>query len=179
MQSVLTTSNTMNSNATCKPSASKENNANSLIDSTMGNDSQLQIVEEQVFVISSTQKARVYHTDGQFFLQLTKHAEGNDDDDADAIGITLDRAQFGELLKLSTQLIALAKAVEKRGEKVNTAYELGDGLRASVNWRFSGAVDLRMFWTNKDGEMKPSKRGIFYTMAAFIKLVNVLNSFVA
>jgi hypothetical protein len=131
----------------------------------------MDIEREQSFEITPFHNAIVFYEQGEFSLRLTKQQVDGEDV---LVALLLNSDQFNEFKKLFNHLKSLSRAVQMRGEKIDESFQLGDGLVVSVNWRFSGMVDLRYFWKTSSGELKPTKRGISYSAAAFELLAGVL-----
>jgi hypothetical protein len=143
-----------------------------LIRTAMENTQPLMISEdeEQVHYIGVEEKLKVrrFVQEQRKFLQLArKDAAG------EFTGLTLDEKQFEKLCCISNFLMAKLADVDKRGEKVATKVDLGDELMVTIDWRFPG-IDLRMFWTNSEGELKATRRGIHYTSDQFNELCVIL-----
>jgi hypothetical protein len=126
--------------------------------------------EEQVYFIGVGEKLKVrrFVHEQRKFLQLTKK-----DAAGEFNGLTLDEKQYEKLCFLSNFLIAKLADVDKRGEKVTTKIDLGEEIMVSIDWRYNG-IDLRMFWTNSEGDQKATKRGIHYNSDQFNELCAIL-----
>lgn len=127
-------------------------------------------VEEQVYDIGEKLQVRLFVQEGLKFFQLTRRDRAT----GEFAGITLDHGQYEKLRYNFKYLIAKLADVDKRGEKVMVKVDLGDDTIASINWRFPG-IDLRLFWTSKEGEQKATRRGIHYSSVEFNKLCDILS----
>ncbi len=126
--------------------------------------------DEKCYTISDYHSVRVFYENNLFFLHLTKKT-----DNEKVVGLVVSTGlNLTNWKNCQHAYYTLSDAVEKKGQRIKQSFELGDDIRVLINWKFSGAVDFRKFWTGKDGVKKPSKRGVCYSSGVFKKLINVL-----
>ena len=140
--------------------------------STADTDDEMTIIErrEELHQISDKKTVRLFFSsDGTRQCQLLKI-----NDDGTEVGLTLDATtQASNLVKLFPKLEESFIAMTNKGEKAQVRLCIDDDVYASVNWRFP-CMDIRAFYTDKEGRVKPTRRGVAYNLAEARKLITVL-----